>query len=251
MGSWAATCAVSRLGINPGDKVFFILSKKTYIRGTYDLMSSLGSCIRNNAANDKYIEKQLKTLADMDERKSENDELRQIITDSIESWKKLYRNDVVFGWGEYDDYGGVEDFEIPDDVDDEDEDDNGGGNFMPLVFIRANVAKDLIKLGQKMLSEKDYGTREDEYKAYRENEAMCIAIACHSTRVQLFGANLLGRQYPEFAEYREISTLQSIIFKEFLKEWGHQIWKDIQYKWEFLDIDIKYWFKNLFSRKAK
>lgn len=244
MGSWAATCPVSRLAINPGDKVFYIWSRKSYATNTYGLLQELSSSIRWHETYSKDVERLEKEI-ELFSKETCGEEFMKSLEESLCYYKAMLKEVTVkYGWGEYDDYGGVEGEDLEQWKDGEDDE----SNVSHLVLIRGDVAKSMIELGRSWIKPSSWEPNE---KPYKNNEAYCLALVAHSTRLQLFGFQLLGRQYPEFDEYKEVLSVQKIILKEIVKEFARQIWSDIKYKYDYLDIDIKYWFKNLFSRKAK
>lgn len=246
MGSWAATCAVSRLAINPGDDVFYIYASKTYTRNTYGLLQEIVHDIRWKETYTKSLESNAKLLEKLKDE-AVSDEFADYMKESQKYYENLIRKKtVVYGWGEYDDYGGVEGVDFSD-MDfggnpEEDSDDGVSG----LVLIRGDVAIGMIRMGEKMIKPSQW---EPDVKKYYDNSAYCVAIVAHSTRLQLFGHQLLGRQYPEVEEYKEILKLQWIIFKETIREYIREIHDTLEYENWSWRISVKYNLSKLFLRK--
>ena len=175
MGSWAGTCAVSRLAINPGEEVFYIFTKGKHVRTTYDLMGEISSVLKRRADAEKW---------------KDNPEMSAIFT--------YDRADYESGFGEYDDYGGVEGVEIPDEHRDR------------IVLVRKNVADAMVEEGKKRMK-REWRTESDKYQ---DSYIYSLVLFAWLTRIQLFGHILLGRQYPDMEEMEEQRIMYNILRKE-------------------------------------
>jgi len=184
MGSWAGTCAVSRLPINPGEEVFYIFTKNKGRNSTYDLMQEISFVIKRQEDAEKW---------------EDSPEIAAIFTSE--------KADYVSGFGKYDDYGGIEDVEIPDQYCDN------------IVLIRKNVADAMVEEGKKRMK-REWRTGS---KKYENSYIYSLVLFAWLTRIQLFGHILLGRQYPDMEEMEEQIIMHRILRKELHKVYAQEL----------------------------
>ena len=219
MGSFVRTCAISRLAINPGDEVFWIYSKKDYCKSTYELSSLLSHQIRREQ---EYLTAK-KKHEDFLVRFPESDALDSF----VEYLKKYVDNpDVKWGFGEYDDYGGVEDLDI--EIPDEDFNEEFETKHPELILIRKSVADEMAKFGRTLMRRE----WSENPALYEQCYAYCVILVAQLTRCNVYGFQLLGRLYPDMDEFKEIAVLHKIIKKEYNKMYWEEWMKDACNRWE-------------------
>jgi hypothetical protein len=133
---------------------------------------------------------------------------------------------VLSGFGKYDGYGGVEELE-----DDESR---------TIIMIHESVARSLHKYGDSMIKREWSHLTEAQRNGLRESVAYCVALVASLTRTELFGYELLGRQYPDSEEIKEMITGHLISLRMLFYKALDIYKKELSYKnWSFW-IGIKY-----------
>lgn len=216
MGDFSRTCAVSRLAIEEGDDVFYIYINKPDM-SCYDLLQYLRMDV-----DQEILKKEFTCPATM---------------------ASLNRDPYVkFGFGTYSGYGDVNEVDFPDE-------DNSH-----LILIRKAVADELYKFGASLIDREWSYRKENERGEFKKNYAYCVALVAHLTRIELFGYQLLGRQYPDVDEFKETARVWIIILKEFVKKFLEVYKEHLEYKnWSFW-VDLKYrlvkFASKIFSKEA-
>lgn len=193
MGDFNASCAVSNLAIREGDEVFWLYTKKDYINTTYDLGTDLYQQIERCKEQEKFKKKNAEFALRFPEE-----------TEPLwgEFWTNREISAIVWGFGEYNGYGWVD---SEDDLDDGDRD--------RLVLIRKDVADKLAAFGATLIDREWY----DSKSYLKDSYAYCLVLVCKLTRINLFGHNLLGRQYVDSDEMLEQRFVHKVIGEELRK----------------------------------
>lgn len=191
MGSWAETCAVSKLAIRPGDKVLWVYAKPKYVDTTYELASIVW----------RYYDKE----NDWKKYQERNEEFQKKFPDNKEPLFSFSPPTKEFEWGfgEYDDYGWVEGENCPDEFENR------------KFLVKKDIADRMSEYG-KTLIKREWDGR---MLFLKESYLYTFLMVCSLTRIQLFGHKLLGRQYPDMDEMREMKKVRKFVTDEFNKMW--------------------------------
>lgn len=208
MGSFSQRCAVSNLPISAGDKVLWVYSKYDGVQSTRNIADIVW---RYADSMEKVKEYELKNLEFAAKYPSEDP-----------LWGSYWLNppkNFEWGFGEYDDYGWVAD-----------EDDLPEEYYDNAFMIRKDVADRLAEYGKTRISSE----WENRMPFLADNYLYCVLLVCNLTRINVFGRDTLGRQYPDSEEMKEQALVHKIIGDELRKLTNQIRLEELEYaNWSF------------------